>query len=326
MIYRNIMNDDGIKFAMNSSRIYDRTQIELYDKFNRFGYFDPYNRLNTTKEYVFFTKPDLHLMEINGSTLNPELENYIFFSNAIKQYPNVMGQLQESIKGRNKSPFCNLLSNRITSYLDLPGISAEEVDTGANIFGTKLSYRKSSIKSDEDFDFNIDFEDTKFLEIYMYFKIYDMYQKLKTEGNVTPPNEICRLKKILHDQITIYKFIVGEDGTSLIYWAAMYGCYPKSVPRDALSDIDKDGGLKLSTQWHAQFVEDMDPQILSDFNYLVKPLYRNSKELPLYNLKYESSDGTWASIPYIGVEAKPSRKNGSKDMSKKFYLRWRVQK
>lgn len=319
---------DDLKKLLNSNSIYDRKQLEIYDKFNRFGYLNPYTNITTTKEYLFFTKPDLHIFESgNSDKLNKELASYPIFDDAIKRYKPVLTQLQMSIKN-NKNPFMNILSNTVKNALDLPSISANEIETSANIYGTRLKYRTTSYASDDDFDFSLTFEDTKYLEVYMLFKIFDEYERKKYIGEITPPDMLYRYRKRLHDQISIYKFIVGEDGETLIYWAKLYGCYPKGVPRDTLGNLSESNGdgLKLDIQWHAQFVDDMDPQILTDFNYLVKNLYNNSykTDLPLYDKEIEGSNGEWAGIPYIAIPVIKNNPLEPKEMQHKYLLKWRA--
>lgn len=223
--------DSDITALLNSAGIYNRRQIEWYDKFDRFGAIDPYNNVTTTKEYIFFTKPDLHIFDNkDDGSLNPELKNVPIFNDAMKRYKPVMRELQWSAKCNTSKPFINLLSNSIKSNLELPSISAGEIETSANIYGTSLSYRTGSGSSDAAFDFTLEFEDTKYLEVYMFFKLFDEYERRKYYGDITPPDVLYRFRKRLHDQISIYKFVVGEDGETLIYWAKLFGCYPKEFP------------------------------------------------------------------------------------------------
>lgn len=314
----NYMNYADVSRLIKSAGIYDRADIEWYNKFNRFGYIDPYNNVTTTREYVFFTKPDLHMFDSKDSgILNPELASLPIFVDAHMRYRPVMEQLQISADPNN--PFMNLLSNSLKSTLDLPGINAEDVQTSQNIYGTTLSYRKGSYQSDEAHEFSLEFEDTKYLEVYMLFKLFDEYERRKTWGDITPPDLNYRYRKILHDQFSIYKFIVGEDGMQILYYAKLTGVYPKSVPRDAFSDMPDNGALRFSVQFKAQFVEDMDPRILVDFNTLTLPKYLVTRTLPLYNTNLGAPDPTWAATPFIGaVTPRPGR------VQSNYYLGWRA--
>ena len=289
------------KDIIAANGLVDKRDILWYDKFARIPNIDPYNVVTNTREYIFFTKPDLHIYD--GSSLNPELSQVPLFvdANLPYRYQDVLRQLQISAhnpSGIPGSPFIPLLTNSVKSSIDLPGIDAEDIATAANINGTKMTYRLTSYTSDNDHSFSLEFEDTKYLEVYMLFKLFDEYERLKHQGRVSPERKYI-INKILHDQISIYKFIVGEDGETIIFFAKLYGCYPKGVPRGAFSTLDSNGGLTFSVDWRCQFVEDMDPLILSDFNKLVAPYISGKRELPLFNTKTKMPEHRWPSIPYI---------------------------
>ena len=285
--------------------------------FSRVPIIDPYTAPKGTTEYLFFVKPDLHLLD-DGS-INPELnKRSSFFADAIERYPHIVDQLQYSNSmNRAGGALSPLLSNAVTSKLDMPSITADQITTPQNVYGTALEYRGSSFKSDEGYDFSLEFKDTKYLEIYMYFKMYDEYEKLKWMGQVTPTSLMYIYRKNLHDQTAIYKFIVGEDGMTLLYWARVMGVFPTSVPRDTFSDLSP-GEIKHTVQFHGQFVRDMDPLILRDFNNINLPYIRNNFNMPLYDIENHRFDGRFAKCPYIGIN------NGTNQKSKlnKYYLLW----
>ena len=311
-------NDDYFKPNIQSKGIYNRNSSGWDQAFSRIPMIDPYTIPKHTTEYVFFVKPDLHLLD-NGS-INQELaKRSSFFSDAIDRYPHVVDQLQFSNSmSRCGGVLSPLLSNAFTGNLELPSISADQITTPQNVYGTAIEYRGSSFKSDEGFDFTIEFTDTKYLEVYMYFKMYDEYEKMKWMGQVTPTSLMYIYRKNLHDQTAIYKFIVGEDGMSIIHWSRIMGTFPTSVPRDTFSNLEG-GEIKYSVSWHGQFVRDMDPIILTDFNNINKPyIGTNPKLLPLTNIQEHMFDGTLAKCPIILA------RNGTTQSDKlnKYYLAW----
>lgn len=334
-------SSSDIKRVLLSHNIVDRYEDNMYyDKFNRFGIIDPYNALTNSKEFVFVTKPDLCLAVKNAdSSIKPVniLENNTFFTDAIQRYPKVVEQLQSSLD-ENKPPFMIMLSNAMTSTIDMPGISADSIETGANVMGTKIAYRGTSYKSDENLDFSTEFEDTKNLDVYMLFKMYDEYERLKWNGNLDFTKLTSHLtsgstgygnkwtdyilNKVLHDQVSIYKFIVSDDGYRIIYWAKITGCYPVDIPRDAFSNVNNGDIMKLTVRWRGHFVRDMDPVILSQFNKLARNTrIKATQELPLYDSTNLMMDGRWATIPYIVHKSTSNRKgNGSGD----YFLKWYI--
>ncbi len=54
---------NSVRKTLHSYHIFDRNEIDRYNKISRFGFYDPYNTLSVTREYIFITKPDLHIFE-----------------------------------------------------------------------------------------------------------------------------------------------------------------------------------------------------------------------------------------------------------------------
>ena len=342
MSFKNIFPNNNLS-DMNdvlwANKLYSRSDIQLYQRFNRFGpLMDPYNAITGTREYLFFTKPDLNIVNPGTDTLNPELGGQVYFRELKQRFPNIIAQLQASNGIGDKGPFMILLSNMVNNTLDLPTITASTIDTPQTIYGTGYNYRGWGYTSDEKVDFSLEFRDTKYLEVYNLVKAYEEYERLKRLGLVTPPN-IDNAKpengkafsyyirnKILHDQFSVYKFIVDCDGESIIYYAKLWGVFFKSVPRDAFSDLKEENGITYSVDFEAAFVDDMNPSILADFNQLVSPFIRNTENLPIYNSSKRMVDGTWAKMPVITKVHRAYDKNwnGPSSMNHKYKLTWRV--
>lgn len=283
--------------TLNSNNYFQRNQIDRFNKFSRYGFFDPYNANSVTREYVFFTKMDLNLFVPNSYNLNPQLENIPFFTEALQNHRDTMEQLQYTA-GREKKPFCNLLSNNIISKIDLGDISMGSMETAANIAGTKLEYPLATTESNNIYDFNAEFEDTKNLDVYMFFRIWYEYELLKVSGAVSPPEKYIE-NKIIHDQMSCYKIIVGEDFETIIHWSKFWGVYPTSIPRSVFSDLGTES-IKLPVSFKCQWVDDMDPNILSDLNRVVKiEMERYNKDVPLFDINTGRINSKWCNTPHI---------------------------
>ena len=333
-----IFNLSEMNQALWANGLYNREDIQWYSKFNRFGYTDPYNSINGTREYLFFTKPDLHIVTPYTNNLNPELKNQPYFYELINRYPDIIAQLQQSNGIGDKGPFMAILSNAVKNTLDLSAISTTTIDTAANIYGTNYNYRGWGYTSDENVDFSLEFEDTRNLEIYNLVKAYEEYERLKKLGLVSPPNidgatshngrcfSYYIKNKILHDQFSLYKFVVEEDGETLLYYAKLWGVFFKNVPRDAFSDMSNDSTLKYSLDFEAAFLDDLNPTILTDFNQLVLPYINNTKDFPIYNTEKRRMNGGWARMPIISKESKNNSKSWNRPESMKYIykLKWRI--
>ena len=286
---------------MHSRGIYSKSDIKdaKFNKYSRFGrILDPYGRVNGGREYLFFVKPDLHIVVPygkstsdtlytmggfqktntiagNGYRLNPQLANNSYFVGLLNTNPEIIPEIQKSATA-SVDPFSHLLSFSVNSALPLDSSNSQTMDNPATIYGTAYKYLQDSEASDENYSFSLEFVDDKSLSTYQFFKAYSEYHIARKSGLVTPPSLDYYKYKRLHNTMGIYKFIVDEDMETLIYWAYLWGVYPTSCPRDAFQDASFSDGLTFSVSFDAAFIEDMTPAILSQFNYLMmKVLNKN---------------------------------------------------
>lgn len=311
------VNNDEISTTSNLSKllhangIYRRSDFNDFNSFYIFPRNDPYKVLGTTREYIFVTKPDLHIFNSeNAGVLNDQLATTPFFKMLMDNgySDTVLKNLQYNLVGASRSPFIPLFTNYKTSNLELSSINSEDVETGTNMYGTKMAYRSSSYRSDEYTDFSIEFKDNRFLDCYLWFKAYDVYEKRKAEGKISPLYDEYAVYKIISDQMTIFKFIVGEDGESIVHWSCIWGAYPKSVPREAFSDMPADGNLRFTVNWHGSFQDDMDPLIIKHFNKLcdlqLSASSGNKTLIDLYDSDINQVTGEASICPYIAAPTK----------------------
>ena len=306
-------DDPHLKSTLAANGVFALEDMKWYTKFNRFGYINPYNE-TANREYLFFTKPDLNIFSDNkdndtyndyqlttdnlnpGVNSNGGLKNNALFQDAVHRFKGSLVQLQSSIKTDGiYNPFMCILSNGVTSKLDLPGLSAESNESASNMYGSTIQYRSSSFKSDNGYDFSLSFTDTKYLEIYMIAKLYDEYCRQEKLGYIRPKKKYIR-NRVIDNQFSIYKIIVGADGEQILYFAKLTGVYFTDVPRGDMGDPAQDG-FKFSLSFHAQFVEDSNPNILSDFNILTKNVPKSV--IPVYNTKINAVNNKWAGLPYV---------------------------
>ena len=223
-----------------------------------------------------------------------------------------------------------LLSNMVTSSLDLPSLSATTVQNPNNMFGISYDYRWTSEASDDNHSFSLEFKDTKNLDVYMLFRAYEEYEKLKAQGVIKLNSSANGSSQthyksyitnhVLHDQIGIYKFIVSEDMETIMHYSYFCGCMFMSLPRESFNDADFHEGIKYGIDMKCAFVEDMDPLILSDFNFLMKDVINNYSSKPecvasIYDMNNDHTDLLPVTSPFI---------TRSKDIDgkKRYKLKW----
>jgi hypothetical protein len=322
--------------SLAANKIFSKNDIELYNMYSRYGYIPLYTNEQVCREYLFFTKPDLNIFGDGKSSLvrydaelNKSLADIPFFTEANIRNGNALRQLQYSVMDNHptksaQNPFMYLLSNTVSSKLDLPSISAETRESTANIMGTSLQYRGHSYKSDNGYDFSLSFTDTAYLDVYTLVKAYDEYIRLlKTGENDLRPMRRYIISRIVSEQFSIYKFLIGEDGETILFYAKLTGCYFTDVPRSDMSDPGNDG-FKYSVSFHAQFVEDSNPIILSEFNRISPSRLSNTyADVNTYDIDNAVVDNTWVRWPKIvAVESSTDLRVKRRGTNKDYRMKW----
>lgn len=271
--------------------LYYSNEIDLYNQMYRFRILNPDTAVSNFKEILFFTKPDLSILERGddigdypnkNNALVEGLRNYPFWRDLKMGMNDTIRMLQGSID--RYDPFNRLLQNTVTSSIDIPALESDGIETASNMYGVNLSYRGSSEGSDDSFSFSLEFRDTKWLDVYHFFRAYEEYETLKHHGIVRPWKPYIE-QKILHDQFSIYKFLLDDDMETIRYYAKYYGVYPTSLPRDTFSQTSFENGIVYNINFKAAFYEDMTPEILYDFNMLSNNLWNQSGlyKIEVYN-------------------------------------------
>ena len=336
-----ITMEDLVKDSLKDNFIVDSLSPDtnLYNKFSRFAFMDPYNAMGVCKEHLFFTKPRLNLFNNENQLASSaydeysvdawDLTNNTYLKECFIQCPHIMKQWCGEF-GNVK--FMTILTNTVKSSLELPGVESENSETSANSYGAKVTYRGSSWKSDQQYEFSLEFQDNKYLDLYNLFKIYDEYERLKQIGQVSP-KATFRSNRIIHDQFTIFKIITGPDDRTIVYYAEAVGVIPNGYPREVFSNINdiSGDGLRYNIPFKAHYVKDMDPIVLEHFNQVAKQgLMGEIKEMDYYknvgiNEFSPSYDGSinsdWAIRPYISVEHSSITQSSFK-AAKKYKLIW----
>lgn len=310
--------------VLAANQFFSRDAIKWYTKFNRFGYLDPFDKENVIREYLFFTKPDLNIFSNSNSELTTNLSQIPYFMDGRNRHTYALWQLQQTYcPSAIKSPFMVLLSNAVTSKLDLPDISAESQNTTSNIMGVELTLRGHSYKSDNGYDFTLSINDTAYLEVYSLVKAYDEYVRRTKTGEHSPFKKYIEAN-IVSDQFSVYKFLVGDDGETILYFAKLTGVYFTGVPRSDFSDPTDFG--KFSLSFHAQFVEDNNPLDIKEFNRLVESYAGSNYTLAdTWNAKINAVNNEWVKLPIVKIAQDARSKRRSPEGSRNYYdyrLRW----
>lgn len=290
--------DTGTQFddLYHAHGLFSPDDVNYFGKRYRNGILNPYQTVSRVREYLFFTKPDLNIFNQNSlgkvesddytvKNLFSTLQDLPFWVSLVEKHKDVIGCLQQSanINGSRENKFNHLLANTVQSNLEVPGISANSIETPINLYGVGYSYRSSSEASDDNPSFSLEFRDTRYLPVYHFFKAYEEYETLKHHGQIIPSIFYVQ-NKIVHDLYSVYKFLVDDDNETILYYGKYYGVASKTVPRDVFGNTTFDNGLSYTVEFSAAFYEDMNPQILAEFNVLSYNYWRDCKyDIEVFN-------------------------------------------
>ena len=319
-----VLNSDLYKLALHGSNLFTSDEIDLYNNIYRFGLYNPYGALTNAREYLFFTKPDLNIFArdditgaflassgtsrnglTNTSGLSEGIKNSTFWRELVEERIDTVRMLQNSY-----SPGWNmLLQNSVISNLEIPALEGTVVESPVNNYGVGFQYRGTSEASDDSLDFSLEFKDTKWLDVYYFFRAYEDYETKKHHGTVEPWQGYI-INRILHDQFAIYKFMVGEDMETIVYWCKLYGVMPMNLPRDVFSSTDFSNGLSYTINFKAAFFEDMTREILTDFNALSNSFNKGKYQYETYNTATGMGDYRPAKSAYVERYRRDDSPNG----------------
>ena len=364
--------DGDLKRTLHANGVFYLEDMKFNDSFYRYPRNDPFNYVDGAREYLFFTKPDLPLVHDGNASgvdsfLTAPAKNIPYFTDLAESpgyRKSVFCNLSYSgVKRSDGCPFMRILSNRKVSNMDVPDLQVEELETAVNMYGTKILYPKSSSSSDEGVDFNIEFQDTRFCEIYHLFKVWDYYRTLKWYGVVSPAsflqeygeNKTDRtlldslghaikrdvmesthsysgaegdyvnylFYKVLHDHIRVFKFLIDNDGETVLYAASAIGCYPKTIQRSAFSEIPERGPLNINIGFKVSgWFEDDITSVVQDFNAIVgswksrDECYNN--EWPIYDPTIGFVSQELVDVPFIVKVSPVSESEGNPGRNTEF--------
>lgn len=223
---------------------------------------------------LFITTP---LLNLNENNINAD-DFFIYMS---QKEPEVMGLLNYNKFGTGSdkssdndiatytdSPFIQLLSNRFLS-IDLKDTEESPKQIGKTFYGYQMNLPGPLISSINASQVGVTFLETANATITKLLKLWVTYMEDVSRGLMYPAPYSKQIK-ILDYTCSIYYFLLDLDGETIKYWCKYTGCTPSNIPySNYAQEISGSHGdpVQLSVTFNYGFKEDMQPQILSDFNF-----------------------------------------------------------
>ena len=251
--------------------------IRLNQNINELNYFNPYrvgdpysDALVKGFPILFVTTPVLNLSKKNIS--NSQFFKYMSdYNHGLFKMLNFNGfgsngSEDQNIPWHTTQPFIPLLTNKFVS-VDVKDTQAASKEFGTTFYGFKMELPGPLIDSINGGQFSIQFLETRDAAITKIFKVWLEYIEGVTRGKFHTSQEAIN-QKILDYTCSVYYFLLDMDGETIQYYCKYTGCTPTNVPYSQYAQ-ESNGGhdiVNMSIDFNYSLKEDMDPQILTDFN------------------------------------------------------------
>jgi hypothetical protein len=265
----------------SSKGYFSDLQKKLYNSFNRNKTAFPDKELTKTFAYVFFTRPDLNILERESGTTNFKLASQMDLD---KKYSYLWNNNPWCLKslvsaGNPYHKFMVLLSNEAQSF-EVGDVVLKTTEHGETYNGNKIIYGKSDQESNAAGEMSIRYVDSVNLDIFKLHVAWVDYINKVSRGIIEPKREYMT-GKILDYAASCYYILCGPDGSTILYWQKLTGVFPINTGENTFS---WDSGTLLAKpqidiKYMYSFKSSMDPRTLIEFDSLSSTSKKQKKML-----------------------------------------------
>ena len=258
----------------------DIARAMKYYMYNRFKTPDPNLAHNKSFTYVFFTRPDLNLINYRGGA-NSQVKNHSEAAMLWRRNPDLFKLLTDHKRCQDGNNFNMLLSSNVTSF-DIQDEQLTTIEAGKSWADYVMTYGEGYTGRTAG-EFTCNFTETSDYSIINLLKLWityidnvhrgawkPSYNLFGTEGGVAYDTNASHVyNKTLDYAASAYVFKCGPDGSDVLYWTKYYGVIPINTGASALSwDISNPVGdaPKLNIRFKYSSKRDLSPISLIEFN------------------------------------------------------------
>ena len=270
-----------------------------------------------TFTHVFFTRPDLNLLE-DDSTISGQAAAHTETAMIWKRHPDLFKLLTDKNRCKDRDNFNLLLSNQISSF----SLKDEEINTikvGKSWNDHQIVYGSDYTGRTAD-SFTCTFTETKDFSVINLIKLWMTYIDNVSRGAFLPYygkqgkantlDPFCHVHtRTLDYAASCYFIITAENGEDILYWSKYYGIFPTSTGVSALSwdnDTPLGSAPKLNITFAYSYKLDLNPISLVEFNYNAG-IGEDMTAISSYDAGLAHSARPLVATPYIEFEeAEPS--------------------
>ena len=271
-------------------------QITYYNRFKK-AY--PDDILTKGFMHIFFSRPDLNLINSSGTGLLNQCAVDPFFQFKCRQKPDLVRQLTKN-SGADHN-FNMLLSNKAESFTSLDE-NIKYADYGKTFQNHSIMLGKGIFDSLIAGTFEVKYTDTRDLDILALHKMWIQYISNVYHGSWDPKIRYV-WKKIIDYAVSVEVVVTAEDFETILYWSKYYGVFPINVPYSALSWDSGNLIIKpdFTITYGYSFREEWNPTSLIEVNMncFKNTPQKSANYLPIFNTNYGRAGTTWVGAPFI---------------------------
>lgn len=294
-----------VNTAMANENILTKIDVDnvRFHNFAKVPILDPWNQADMTRDYVFFTKPDLHIFSDAHLTINPALANTDYFPDMIETHPESLKSLQQTYISSSNA-YNYLLSNYVSAPIDFPGKSSDTTLGNQNLYGINTFYQDNNRSGEYGYDFSVEFTDTMYHDVYTFFEAYQEYRNLQYEMDLLPVKTEYARSRIRYRSFSVYKITV-DSANRILFYGKHIGVEPINNATDTIDSIASGETPRFTINFKAFHSVVNKPWILEEINRLSTNIRGNVDVLNEYDRDAGVANRTWPRFPLIttGEEA-----------------------
>ena len=312
---RDVRKEFGIQVHGSNSI----ARLVKYYMYNRFKSPDTNLAFNKCTTHVFFTRPDLNLLDCTDTTnpkANSQTISHSESSMVYRRYPELFKLLTDHKRCGDDNNFNLLLSNQVESF-DIADETLSTIDSGKSWNEYTMSYGDAYTGKAAG-EFSCIFRETSDFSVINLLKLWITYIDNVGRGVWSPSYNLNGTgvskditashvySKTLDYGASVYVFKCGPDGEDVLYWSKYYGVFPTNTGASALSWNLSDSigdAPKLNIKFKYSFKRDMSPISLFEFNRIAfgdgSNLSDNENYVESYSINRNECHQPFVGKPYI---------------------------
>ena len=253
----------------------EKTLQKRYAPVNIMDKYNPYRLLEDSEPYqggypfIFMTTPSMNIFD--GETIQKSLavSAPAFLDEFSLGNRDILYALQYGSNSNKTSTFIKFLTNRFKS-LTTKDFSMRSIDRFESYKGFKQVLPGPNAEGITADVLSVNFTESKDLDVIKFNLLWMRYMEAVRFGTHKPNNGAI-YGKFLDYTSSIYYFILDADLSKILYYCKYTGVYPVMVPLGNMGQSIQDRTIQdVSISYQYMVKEDLDPQILTDFNLVSK--------------------------------------------------------